>query len=140
MGLDPDDNDFEHGDHCAGCEGILYGDETPKYAWAHISDISRCPDALGVTPAGSYKMTQIAPCIWQVWYSPGDFLVWDIFPASRFVAQHGPSGGAHFFSLDPFNPCLDSFGNQNEECAPLIYGMDGSVIVTWGPDAPCGGP
>lgn len=131
MGLDPEYPDYTGGAACAICEDVIFDGKTPFYVEANIFSVVTCPGIPPPDPNGVVLLSQIAPCIWEV-FGPVWRYRWELVPGrSIFTIQVGPSFA---FTDSPFVECEDTFINDILACnPPAQIGHSGWATIWWGP-------
>lgn len=131
MGTAPDNDDYDSGDDCAICLDVLFDGVTPKYVEADVFGVVKCPMAFGDPPAGTFLLTQTAPCSWMYLFDGKYSLSWDLRPHDSTFIITFP--GFFWFLSIVLEPCFDAFVNQNVCGVGPTFGENGYVTLWWGP-------
>lgn len=142
MGLDPTDQDYEDGNNCANCADVIFDGETPKFVWASVIGLVSCLGNPDPPPNGVYQLEQLPgfPCRWAATFGIME-VFWRASPGSAAYMSEQAPPWRFFFSATNGANCIDKLDNESF-CGDMIGSVceEGKIIITWGPEKPCGVP
>lgn len=136
---DPEEPDYEKGDHCEDCKDAIFDGHTPKYVLAVFEGIEICPPNGDSPFNGEYLLEQVPgkPCKWAA-----SFIIDGNFHEITYWAAGGGFEGGSELSFTIFDAphfeswsatkCVTSFASFNS--CPANDEVGGTGVIRWGPD------